>query len=506
MKKLNIFWLLIDSARNFETDEDKRGLPKSVVNFAESATYFKNVVTSAPSTIQSISSMMTSAPSYLLSRSYNNYRGISDSFDYFPHMLKKNGYQIYGAIYFKHGRETMSDVFGMMDNKFYPKDLSHRKEVWTNNDIYNLFNQVLEKNDWEKPTMCYLHYNVRVDVNISEVIQNTLDSIAARGLMDNSVIIINSDHGYPTKARGWDPIAAQKEGWGHDKQLYNDNILTPLVIKYPGCDAKEVNDYIATIDIVPSLCHLLDLPPSPKFHGVNVFDPEIALNERLLRTDNRYVGQLPAFTSFIKGNKKCIIYKDSSNNATSEYFDLVKDPEEKNSLTFSKQFEELKNSVEENFIEFDNFHRDLLLEKWGKLKQFPNVIKSSTACVVLESTPAFKKIVESVFSELLPKTEIKFSEEVLENEKSSRSFDVGFVIIESEIPWDLNSPKKVAANFKNKELIYLDNNGKIYSNFIKPRLYFNFVKKRSKLFKIDKLFIFDLFYRMITRKLLKPVN
>ena len=162
MTKPHLFWLLIDSARNYQTDGDMRGLPQAVIDFGKEGLYFKNVITSAPSTIQSISSMMTSSPSYLLSRSYNNYRGKFESFDYFPELLRNNGYDTIGAIYFKHGREVMSDMFGHLKKQFYPPGLTHRKEVWTNMDVYNLFKRTLEKHDWSKPTMTYLHFNVRV--------------------------------------------------------------------------------------------------------------------------------------------------------------------------------------------------------------------------------------------------------------------------------------------------------------------------------------------------------
>ena len=465
MKKLNLFWLLIDSARNYETDEDDRGLPKSVVKFAEDAVFFKNVVTSAPSTIQSISSMMTSTPSYLLARSYNNYRGASDEFDYFPHILKTHGYQIFGAIYFKHGREVMSDIFGIMNKNVYPENLNHRKEIWTNNDVYNLFLQVLAKNDWQKPTMCYLHYNVRVDVNISEVIQNTIDKIEENGLMDNSVIIINSDHGYPTISRGWDPETIKKKGWGHDQQLYNDNILTPLVIKYPGCEAKKIDDFIATIDIIPSLCNIMGVQKSTKFHGINVFDPGINLVEILHRTDNRYVGQLPANISFIKGKKKCIIYKDAANNETYEYFDLDLDPGEKIPLDFESQFENLKVSIRKNNLKFKEFHINLLFDKWVRVKKIPDVNSSISICVVVESTPAFRSIIESVFSKLFPEKEIYFSPGVLTTEKPV-IFDILFVIIESEIPWDFGKIGKIASQIKSRKIIYLDNNGMIIQNIV----------------------------------------
>ena len=506
MDKPHIFWILIDSARNYETDEDDRGLPKSVSNFAKEAVYFKNVVTSAPSTIQSISSMMTSTPSCLLARSYNNFRSIYDSFDYFPHILMKNGYKVYGAIYFKHGREIMSNVFGIIEKKFFPKNLNHRKEVWTNNDVYDLFHNILDKNNWQEPTMCYLHYNVRVDSNISEIVDNTLGRIKELGLMDNSIIVINSDHGYPSVSRGWNANEAKKEGWGHDQLLYNDNILTPLVLKYPGCKPKTFDDFISTLDIAPTLCHLLGIKGSPKFMGTNVFEPNVNLRENLIRTDNRYIGQLPANISFIKDKKKCILYKDSNDNNTYEYFDLEKDPEEKKSMDYHGVFQDLKDSIEKNIKEVEDFHVHFLYEKWNNKLNGPVFQKAENLCIVLESTPSFRQVIEKVFSKLFPKKEIYFSCDKHLKTKPSKLFDIVIVIIDSEIPWDFGKTNNAASKIKGKKIIFVDNNGKVFKNNVKMELYYDFIKTRTRLFKIDKLFLFDLLYRVTFKKLLKPVQ
>jgi hypothetical protein len=503
MKKPHLFWLLIDSARNIETDEDERGLPKSVSNFAKEAVFLKNVVTSAPSTIQSISSLMTSSSSYLLSRSYNNYRGISENFDYFPHQLIETGYQVHGAIYFKHGREVMSDVFGLIQKKFFPKDLSHRKEVWTNEDIFHLFENILHKNDWSIPTFCYLHFNVRVDDNISTIVQNTLDKIKAKGMMDNSIILINSDHGYPLPSRGWNPQKAKAEGWGHDQQLYNDNILTPCVIKYPGCRPGEIEDYISTLDIVPTLTKLMGVPVSQKYHGIDILNTEIDLSERLHRTDNRYIGQVPAYTSFIQGSKKCIIYKDKSGTDHFEYFDLEKDSLEQSPQSLNTNFEKLKRAIDRDYETLNSFHYNLLFNKWKKLKTNQAVKTAKHVGVVLQSSNAFKAIVKSVLADILDNKNIVFLDS---NKKMAVIPDLVFAINESEIPWDFGKLKKLVKSFKSKRVIYLDNNGKIYGKFTKIQLYIDFVRKRSNLFKVDKLFMFDLLNRMIFKKLLNPIK
>ncbi|RMD86287.1 MAG: hypothetical protein D6813_15120, partial [Calditrichaeota bacterium] len=65
-KLLNIIYIVIDSARNYKTDVDERGRPDIFDRLAEKGTFFTNVVCSAPSTIMSISSMLTGLPAYYI--------------------------------------------------------------------------------------------------------------------------------------------------------------------------------------------------------------------------------------------------------------------------------------------------------------------------------------------------------------------------------------------------------------------------------------------------------
>lgn len=505
-KKLNLFWILIDSARNYKTTQDDRGLPESVLNFAlKQSLFYKNVVTSSPSTIQSVSSIMSSTPCYLLARSYNNYKLNFDEFDYFPSELKKSGYKIYGAIYFKHGREVMSDIFGIMAKKFYPKNLSHRKNVWNNNDVYNMFCNIIDKNDWTKPTMTYLHYNVRVDKNISEIIDNTLSKIKKSGLMENSVILINSDHGYPDKIRGWDSISAKKRGWGHDEQLFNDNILTPLVIRYPGCLSKKYTMKVSSIDIVPSLCELMNVKKSSKYYGENFLNPEYKLKSKLFRTDNRYVGQLPANTSYIKDDKKCIVYKNNEGNEKNEFYDLLKDPKELRPILDSSNFTSLVKAINKNNNQFIKYHIDFLFNKWRSIKSLTQKNSTKNILVVIKTTQKFSDIVKCVLEKLFPGCELYFSEEI-KSKKNLITYDLVIAIIESEVPWHFKELNKVVNKFNFKKVIYLDNNGRVYSNFVFLRLNYLFIVKRLKYFKIDKLVFFDIIKRVLKKELLKPIK
>ena len=501
MKKPHLFWILIDSARNYETDQDMRGLPKAVVDFSKEGLYFKNVITSAPSTLQSISSMMTSSPSYLMSRSYNNFRGKFSCFDYFPDMLRENDYDVIGAIYFKHGREVMSDMFGLLKKQFYPKDLSHSKEVWTNQDIYNLFTEVMEKHDWSKQTMTYLHFNVRVDDNVSNIVNQVVEDIKAKGLYDKSVILMNSDHGYPDADKGYDFEAGLKEGWGHDKYMTNDNILTPLVIRHPEIAPKQIEDSIATIDIVPTLCSMMGIPLSDKFHGIDVLNSGVSLTDRLIRTDNRFIGQSPSFHAYTKGNQKVIVYREAGKADDNSFYDLEADPFEKNSLPQSSGFDDFYQDVGEDERQLNLFHQKLLEDNWGPKLQKEIKAVPKKIVLVLPSSQNFRAIAKAATQNLFPKSQIWFHDE-----GQQEAFDLAVYVIESEIPWDLKKVSKYRSKLNAKNSIFLDNNGERFNKPLSFNLYRQFLGKRWEVIKHDPRSIFDLFGRVLNKRLLKPVR
>lgn len=502
MKKPHLFWILIDSARNYETDQDMRGLPRAVVDFGREGLYFKNVITSAPSTLQSISSMMTSSPSYLMSRSYNNFRGKFSCFDYFPDMLRKSGYDVIGAIYFKHGREVMADMFGLLKKKYYPKKLSHNKEVWTNQDIYNLFTEVMTKHDWNKPTMTYLHFNVRVDDNVSKIVNQVIEDIKKKGLYDKSVILLNSDHGYPDADKNYDFKEGLKEGWGHDKYMTNDNILTPLVIRHPDVNPKVIEESIATIDIIPTLCSLMGIELSDKFHGINVHSSEVSLGDRLIRTDNRYVGQSPAFHAYTQGDNKLIVYREEGKEDDNSFFNLSKDPYEKNPAN-PADFKRFYQEVQQDEANLNLFHQNLLFDNWSHNLKDEVALNPQNIVVVLPSTNVFRNITLGALKDLFPRAEISFHDE---SGVQNSSFESKIYVLESEVPWDFKKLLKYGRQIRAKREIFIDNNGDRLYKPITLNLYKRFLGKRWVIIKHNPSSIFDLLVRVFRKKLLGPIR
>ena len=107
-KPQNIIWILCDSVRIYHTDSDERGRLDAMDKFATDAIDFRTAITAAPSTIMSVSSMVTGIASPYLSRDYDSFKNQQDSLLSFPKLLRQRGYATYALMYWPDGREFLS--------------------------------------------------------------------------------------------------------------------------------------------------------------------------------------------------------------------------------------------------------------------------------------------------------------------------------------------------------------------------------------------------------------
>ena len=70
---MNIVWIFVDSVRRYHSTDDRSRL-EIMDKFSASSIEFTEVVTSAPSTVMSISAMMTGIHSFVLGTNYNDFR------------------------------------------------------------------------------------------------------------------------------------------------------------------------------------------------------------------------------------------------------------------------------------------------------------------------------------------------------------------------------------------------------------------------------------------------
>ncbi len=102
-------------------------------------------------------------------------------------------------------------------------------------------------------------------------------ALQKNGLYDNTIIMFCSDNG-PAYNAGVDPAffnsAGRFEGgygWGKGF-LHEGGIREPFIVQWPGkITPGSVSDHVsATIDIMPTLCELLKLPPPPDIDGLSL--------------------------------------------------------------------------------------------------------------------------------------------------------------------------------------------------------------------------------------------
>ena len=199
---------MIDSVRRYHTTGDDRSRIDFMDEFAKEGVEFLNCVTSAPSTLMSVSATLTSLPAYFLGRNYNEFQFDTNYFHSLTKILKSNNYKTDRAFIMHPLVRSRLKQFDLVPKNLWPKHLSHSQ--WFNNDdINNMIHSTLrheKKNKTKMPSFWFVDYNCRKDNNISNIVRNTVRSFEAAGYDENNTIfMISSDHGYPDPRRGITP-------------------------------------------------------------------------------------------------------------------------------------------------------------------------------------------------------------------------------------------------------------------------------------------------------------
>ena len=174
---------------------------------------------------------------------------------------------------------------------------------------------------------------------------------------------MNSDHGYP------DPRTSLNEEFfkdlGHDMILTDDNIKTPLLIKYPKCPKGiKLDNVVGHTDIIPTIFDILEIPLS-KPHDNHPFRGKSLLNiienneedMRIIRSDTRLLMDVGKITSYRSSSYKFVYYKDDDSK---QLFNIKKDTLEINNLYDSKDSRLEK--IKRIFLEYNQRYDDKLSE------------------------------------------------------------------------------------------------------------------------------------------------
>jgi len=97
---------------------------------------------------------------------------------------------------------------------------------------------------------------------VDSAVGRVLDSLAAAGLEDNTIVLLTSDHGEAFGEHG----ALDRH---HGLTLFDDQLHVPLIVRAPGRlkEGVRVTAQVRLVDVLPSLLELMGLEPSGLLQG-----------------------------------------------------------------------------------------------------------------------------------------------------------------------------------------------------------------------------------------------
>ena len=157
-----------------------------------------------------------------------------------------------------------------------------------------------------------------------------LDKLSSLGLMGKTIVVLTSDHG--------EILYEHEYYFGHDIGLYEECLWVPLLLYGPGLlsEHRKVDEPVETIDIMPTLLDLLEIPKPDEIEGRSLL-PLIA-GAQFKPTDYFFSETFPFPEKCpprhaVRTLRTKLIWKENrSGEITKEFYDLSQDPGETNNL------------------------------------------------------------------------------------------------------------------------------------------------------------------------------
>lgn len=228
------------------------------------------------------------------------------------------------------------------------------------------------KEDWKELTAIYYGLVTEVDMSIG-VILNKLETL---GLKDNTIVVFTSDHG---EMMGAHNIL-------HKEVMYQDSVRVPLLIRDPkyGFRQRVIGKPSNSINIVPTLLKAMGKSniDYDKFFGSSLLD---FATKKTLKHDHSFTEWTPNYLYTLnqrvpdaipgipkrervkvsyqnirtvispEGWKLCLSDKDKS-----QLFNLNKDPYEMTNLFYSRDYDNIKNTLANKIFNWQNETHDKL--------------------------------------------------------------------------------------------------------------------------------------------------
>lgn len=218
--------------------------------------------------------------------------------------------------------------------------LAHMKELKTANVSIEQISPSEIKLDGkvisDLPTAVNAYDNQIYHVDV--LIARLLDVLKSKGRLNDTLLIILSDHGEGLGQHGY---------YSHGLYLYEEQLRIPLIVRHFGSDwqAKRVRSAVSLLDIVPTILELLGLPGAPpQLHGRSLLTlmqtqrelpadrwllaQRRTFSKKNLRTRGSFASNVPLHA--VRGDDRLKYLK--TGDGTEELYDLLTDPYELTNL------------------------------------------------------------------------------------------------------------------------------------------------------------------------------
>jgi arylsulfatase A-like enzyme len=328
---------------------DARGTSPELARWAAHGAVFEAVSAQSSWTKVSVASMMTS-----LWPADHGVREVRDALGDVANTLAEQfrdaGYATYGV----QSNGWLAASFGFQqgfDHYVFPRGSNvpwMKSMVWPHADnVYLEAERLLDAHDPARPFFLYLHF---MDVHeyaapadfqhfgtgnagaylaairwIDHVLERARKKLAAMGQLENTVMVLASDHG---------ESFGEDRRWGHARNAQAPALRVPLVIRLPDATGPlRIPDPVRNLDLAPTLLDLAGIPIPQSFQGESLV-PLLRSTGGQVARDHTTYASLPAllFRDAVLqesvGNGSWSFVRDIDGSQRERLFDLRVDPDE----------------------------------------------------------------------------------------------------------------------------------------------------------------------------------
>lgn len=326
---MNIFWIVTDSICNYERADLHGLLPvykklkSNNVGF-----YFEDCISQFPSTNLSLLSFLTGRFPYYIFPDY--YRSIENlpnlEYENFITPLKNENYNIQSIIFGKEQVEIVKEIL----NPHYVEEL-YQGDHWLDaTEIYQLFKQIVKEFLKNQKNFFFIFFRPS-DTQVNLHINKIINYLKEHEFWDNSIFILNSDHGY------YDKNLYKRTKLLHFDDIHQSSMQPALFIKLPKLLTKTppkiIKKRVYLLDIMETMLDYLNLNITYERESISfkeLIEKDVDINrDRLIRGDCYLMFQSIKKSMIIRDN-----WKLHNNNGKFSVFNLNNDQLEKKDIKF----------------------------------------------------------------------------------------------------------------------------------------------------------------------------